>query len=100
MNTLIMLQGLPGSGKSFWAARQDAVVVNKDEIRAVLTATGWKWSKQNEADVIKIRDEHIVVALNSPKYNTVISDDTNFARVHRVRLEQLARENGATFAVK
>jgi predicted kinase len=93
-----MLQGLPGSGKSFWAARQEAVVVNKDEIREVLSATtGWVWSQKNEADVIAKRDEIIIAALKEGK--NVISSDTNFARVHKVRLEQIARENGAMFEI-
>jgi len=95
---LTMLQGLPGSGKSFYAARQDAVVVNKDEIRAALSAaTGWVWSLKNEQDVIAQRDQVIIEALAAG--NNVISSDTNFAKVHKVRLEQIARENGAEFEV-
>jgi predicted kinase len=98
MKKLIMTIGLPGSGKSFWAARQDAVVVNKDDIRAVLSATtGWVWSQKNEADVIAKRDEIIIAALKEG--HNVISSDTNFAHKHKVRLEQIARENGAEFEV-
>jgi predicted kinase len=96
---LIMCQGLPGSGKSYWAAQQDNVlVVNKDDIRKVLETTGWKWSHENEKDVIAKRDDLITEGLKTGL--SVISSDTNFGRKHEARLEQLARENGAEFEIK
>lgn len=115
MKKLIMCQGLPGSGKSTWAEQQrlDAfqpldpsvdledvpmvVVVNKDRIRVELNGV---WSKKQEEQVIQIRDERIQRALRNFRNVTVISDDTNFARHHRVRLAQLASEAGATFEIK
>ncbi len=39
-----MLVGLPGSGKSFWAARQPAGVLSSDAVRALLTG-----SEENQA---------------------------------------------------
>ncbi len=102
---LIMCIGLPGSGKSTWAKAQAelldraTVIVNKDDIRAELEALeGWKWSHEGEIRIISIRDTQIIVALMEGK--NVISSDTNFGRKHKVRLEQLARENNATFEIK
>lgn len=101
---LTMCQGLPGSGKTYWALQQVVYDiprtkrVNKDDIRRELETGGWQWSQENEAEVVKIRDSRIVNALQHG-YD-VISDDTNFGRKHKVRLEQLARENGATFEIR
>ena len=36
---IVVLVGLPGSGKSFWAARQRAGVLSSDAVRALLTGT-------------------------------------------------------------
>lgn len=106
---LIMCQGLPGSGKSTWARDQialfqcstpvvEARIVNKDSIRHELELTGWTWSRENEAQVVAIRDSRITNAFATGA-EVVISDDTNFGRYHRNRLRQLAQEAGATFAV-
>ncbi len=106
---LIMCIGLPGSGKSTWAnllkeenRTYPVVIVNKDAIRARLEAEkGWVWSPEAEKEVLEIRDFLIKQALTSKDYNIqVVSDDTNFGRKHKVRLEQLARENGASFEIK
>lgn len=100
---LIMLSGLPASGKSTWAHEQIAanpsiVRVNKDEIRLELATTGWTWSHENEQQVTAIRDARIANALKEGR--DVISDDTNFARVHRTRLHEIANEYGAAFTEK
>jgi predicted kinase len=99
MVRLIMTMGLPGSGKSTWAAEQEGFkVVNKDNIRAALAQTGWVWSHKNEEDVLKERDQLIVEWLGSG--HSVISSDTNFGRKHKVRLSELARTMGAEFEIK
>lgn len=95
MPTLTMCIGLPASGKSSWAKQQDAVRVNKDDIRTELAKTGWVWSHENEKMVIVIRDSAIASALNAGK--DVISDDTNFHPSHRERLKQIAADYGAQF---
>lgn len=95
---LLMLQGLPGSGKSYFAEKTGFQVVNKDSIRRNLEADGWEWSRENEKDVIAKRDSLISRYLRDGY--SVVSDDTNFGRKHKVRLEQLARENGAEFEIK
>lgn len=101
---LIMCQGLPGSGKTTWALNECARTnhgfwrINKDDIRREFELSGWVWSHENEKQVIDIRDSRIKNALGLGF--SVISDDTNFGPKHKARLEQLARENGATFEVR
>lgn len=98
---LIMCQGLPGAGKSTWAQTMEnendhVVRVNKDNIRRELH--GGVWSKEKEKDVIAERDRRIEKALVFGY--TVIVDDTNIARYHRVRLAEIAEQFGAEFEVK
>jgi len=96
---LIMLMGLPGSGKSTWAREQAGFVrVNKDDIRTALKQKGWVWSRENEKDVIQERDRQIEFALLEG--HSVISDDCNFGRKHEVRLDQLARAGEADFSIR
>lgn len=104
---LLMLTGLPGSGKTTYAKLIEHDPsnfpmlwkrVNKDDIRKDLKATGWEWSHNSEEDVIRERDKRIITCLIAGW--SVISDDTNFAAKHKVRLEQIARECGADFMTK
>lgn len=106
LRKLIMCVGLPGCGKTTWAleevakAPRDIHRVNKDDIRAELaTHDGWKWSPENERDVIKWRDNEIEKRLMFMGIS-VISDDTNFARKHQTRLAELAKKYDAEFIVK
>lgn len=112
MSKLIMCKGLPGSGKSTWAADQieqsyrgknpmtpaTHAVVNKDSIRRELEASGWTWSRENEKEVERIRDNQIRTYLRMNL--TVISDDTNLAPKHEKRLRELALDHLATFEIK
>ena len=103
MANLLILQGLPASGKTAWALEQCAkdpniVRVSKDDIRAELRAAGWVWSQEGEKEVIKLRDLKIYQALAGD--HDVISDDTNLGRKHKVRLSEIARQFGADFEVK
>lgn len=101
MKKLIMCQGLPGSGKSTWAlafgGSSPTFVVNKDSIRVELAG---EWSKKQEAEVKRVRDERIIDYLTRYEHVTVISDDTNFAREHKTRLREIATICGAEFETK
>lgn len=101
MAKLIMLKGLPGSGKSTWANQyitdhSNAIRVNKDDLRRMLR--GPKWSKALEPGVLVTRDNIISWALANGK--DVIVDDTNFAPKHEERLRELACTMEAEFEVK
>lgn len=100
MPKLLMIKGLPGSGKSTYArqlvAASQYTRVNKDDLRAMLH--NGSHSKSKEATVLKIRDAVVVEALT--KGSNVVVDDTNFAPVHEIRLRELAKEHGAQFQSK
>ena len=99
MAKLVVCQGLPGSGKSYWASQQlNATVVCKDDIRAELEAKGWVWSRENEKDVIKAQETRIKAAAELGDQLIIVAD-TNFGR-HPVRLRQLADRLGLEFEIK
>ena len=99
MPKLLMLKGLPASGKSTHAkelASKGWVRTNKDDLRAMLNDS--KWSKSNEASVLRIRDFIVIDALQRGK--SVVVDDTNFAPIHETALKKLAEEHKAGFEVQ
>jgi predicted kinase len=99
MSKLLMLKGLPASGKSTYAkklASDGWVRVNKDDLRSMLHAG--KWSPNNEKQVLQIRDQIISDSLFSGK--SVVVDDTNLSPNHKTRLQELAVKYGATFETK
>ena len=82
MKKVLILQGLPASGKSSFAREillkepGRWVRTNKDLLREMCHAS--HWTKSNEKFIIKIRDEIILQALEAGKH--VIVDDTNFGK--------------------
>lgn len=94
MNKVIILQGLPGSGKSTWAKEQVAkggyTRINKDDLREMLHNS--KWSKANEKLVLSIRDSIMIKGLR--KGDDIIIDDTNLAQKHISRIQEIAEEQG------
>lgn len=89
---LIMLKGLPGSGKSTWAKEFVAqnpnwVRVNKDSLREMMAS--YRPGK-DEALILGWRDHFVMRALLSDR--SVIVDDTNFHLKHEIRLKDVARQ--------
>lgn len=93
MKKVIILKGLPASGKSTWAKEQIDKNpgmykrINKDDLRAMLDNS--KWSKANEKFILKARDLLILEALKDGKH--VIVDDTNLYPKHEARIVQLVK---------
>lgn len=88
---VIILKGLPGSGKSTWAREQLLASkgrikrINKDDLRAMLDAG--EWSATNERFVVQARDTLLMAALTAG-YDVII-DDTNLDPFHERRIRQL-----------
>ena len=92
---LLMLKGLPASGKSTYAkelVEKGWVRANKDDIRKEFFPD---YDYKNEKEVVTIEDNDIRSALARGK--NVVVDDTNFAPKHQTRLEAIAKEFGAEF---
>ena len=92
MQEVILLRGLPASGKSTWAKEQVLKSpgkykrINKDSLREMLDVSAWSGS--NEKFAIKVRDAIITLALTSDR--SVIIDDTNIHPKHETRIKELS----------
>ena len=78
MSKLLMLKGLPASGKTTYAKELVArgwKRVNKDELRIMID--DGKWSKKNE-ELIKLIERDLTGIFLNAGWNVVV-DDTNFA---------------------
>lgn len=90
---IILTQGLPASGKSYWAREQvrksngKTKRINKDLLREMLDDS--VFTKQNENFVLYTRDLFVKEALKAG-YETIIIDDTNFEDKHRERMLEIA----------
>lgn len=93
MKKVIILKGLPASGKSTYAKnlieenKGMYKRINKDDLRSMFDNSNW--SRDNENFILKIRDEFILSALDNGKH--VIVDDTNLALKHETRIRQLVK---------
>lgn len=96
---LVMLRGLPASGKTTYAKQlvdKGWVRVNKDDLRAMLHNS--KFSKSNEAFILSLRDEIIIRALVNG--NNVVVDDTNLDPKHACQFQSIAQEFMADYEEK
>lgn len=87
---LIILRGLPASGKSTWAkefvkSNDNWKRVNKDDLRDMID--GGSWSKDNENAILSIRD--LMVKKFLEQGFSVIVDDTNFEDKHIERISDI-----------
>lgn len=94
---IIMLKGLPASGKTTWAKQQfekgTFLVVSKDTIRKMLGG----YTTKKEKQVVKLRNKLIEAGIEA-KLNIIV-DDTNLNPAHERTLAQLAKRLGAKFEV-
>jgi len=90
---ILVLQGLPGSGKSTWAlakvreGKGTVKRVNKDDLRAMVD--DGIYSDDRERMILALRDTVIRLALDHPRVRTVIVDDTNLSPKHERHLRQV-----------
>lgn len=99
MAKVLLLKGLPASGKTTYAKELVAKGwkrVNKDDLRAMLDDS--VWSKSNEKLVLNLRDLIIVEALSAGK--NVVVDDTNLAPFHQDNIQKLIASFNPVFEVK
>jgi predicted kinase len=94
MKQVIILKGLPASGKTTWAKQQlkdhpgKYKRVNKDDLRSMLD--GGKWSRDNEKFVLLARNIFITMALEEGKH--VIVDDTNLHPKHEKAIREALKK--------
>lgn len=98
---IILLKGLPGSGKSYWCREymkehSDVVRVNKDDLRAMMHSSVYSKGKENE--VLAVRDFIVEQSLSIGK--DVLVDDTNFASKHLIRMQEIASKFNAIVETK
>jgi len=94
MKTILILRGLPASGKSTFAkklVKENPGLykrLNRDDMREMLD--GYRFSKSNEKFVKRMRDWLILESLRDGKH--VIVDDTNLSSKNLNRITQLAEQ--------
>lgn len=96
--TILMLKGLPASGKSTYARElvdEGFVRVNKDSLREMMN--NGKFTKGNEKRILRLRDEIIRDSINAG--SSVVVDDTNFEQKHYDTLSTMAQNLNANFQV-
>lgn len=102
MSNIILLRGLPASGKSTWTKEIIQKTpglwkrVNKDLLREMIDCG--QWSNKNERQIIEARNcliNHFV----SKNYNVIV-DDTNLSDSHEKAIRKIAEIHSARLEVK
>lgn len=103
MKTIIMMKGLPGSGKSTWAKKfmnkqpkNSWKRINKDTLRECFDHG--VYTSGNEDLIIKARNVLMELFLEEGK--NVIIDDTNLHPKHEVYIKGIANKYNASFKIK
>jgi predicted kinase len=101
MQRVILLRGLPASGKSTWAkthvlSNQQWKRINRDELRKLIDAG--KYTKSNEKFIRQTRDSILRSALESG--NSVVIDDTNFEQYQVDHIRAICREFNVPMEIK
>ncbi len=95
---VIILKGLPASGKTTWAKKfveehsNTYKRINKDDLREMLDAG--KWSKDKENFILQMRNRIMVDSLNNGC--SVIIDDTNLHSKHQLTVENIINSYNKT----
>ncbi len=100
MTKVIMLRGIPASGKSTWAEiyvkkHARAVGLNKDSLREMLYFS--TFPMRLEREIVKIEKE-LAARFLKLGYDVVI-DDTNLVMIYENQWRKIAHENNAGFKI-
>jgi len=99
MTTLVITQGLPGSGKTTWARTQSGYFrVNRDDIRAMLL-THWPYGQAWAEHACTLASHASISALLKANVD-VICDDTNLNPEFLQKLMQLGKDAGAEIVIQ
>lgn len=98
MAKIIMLKGLPASGKSTWAKEKvktgNYMRISKDDIREKMLGG---YTPRKERDVLRIRNNLIRQAIELGR--NVIVDDTNLNSAHEKTIRRIAKELGVPLII-
>lgn len=100
MSHVLILKGLPGSGKTTFAQSwiqedpKNRVRTNKDDIRAMLNYGAYH-NGQFEQLVVAIEDQAILAAIKAGK--DIVCDNTNLRPVHERRIRKLVAHRAEIF---
>jgi predicted kinase len=93
MCKLIVLVGLPRSGKSTWAIGNEDPIVNRDSIRLALHGEAYLQPAEN---MITVLEDNMVKSLFLAGHDRVVVDATHTHDKARSRWEKMAKKEGWT----
>lgn len=89
MPKIVIMKGLPGSGKSTYALRelvtQGYKRINKDDLRRMID--GGRWSGKNEKMILLARDQ--LIGMFMRERSNIVIDDTNLHPSHVQRIREI-----------